>query len=68
MLKKLGIWLLFALFLLPAPGCMTNKPYLWSWPHHKRRLNKMLEDWHALHMDLDRILFDMDERPLEDVD
>ncbi len=69
MLKRLCVLLFLGLFLLPlAPGCMTNRPYIWSWPHNKRRILTVFEDFHELHMDIDRIIFDMDERPLEDVD
>jgi hypothetical protein len=53
--------------LLPA-GCMTKRPYLWSWPHNKRKILTVLDDFHRVHMDIDRIVFDMDERPLEDID
>jgi hypothetical protein len=47
---------------------MTNRPVIWSWPHHKRRVLSVLDDLHHFHMDVDRVIFDMPERPLEDVD
>ena len=69
MRRRFGFLLLLGIFLLPmAAGCMTNRPYIWSWPHNKRRILTVFEDLHQLHMDIDRIVFDMDERPLEDVD
>ena len=67
MLKRCLVLLCLASFLLPV-GCMTNRPVMWSWPHHKRRILTVLDDLHQFHMDFDRIVFDMDERPLEDVD
>ncbi len=67
MLRRLLVLSLLALTLLPA-GCMTNRPYLWSWPHNKRKILTVLDDFHRVHMEIDRIVFDMDDRPLEDVD
>ncbi len=69
MLRRLGLLGLLGLLLLPLPvGCMTNRPVLWSWPHHKRRIMTMLEQFHQVHMDVDRIVFDMEEVPLEDTE
>ena len=53
--------------LLPVGvvGCNTTEPVMWSWPHHKRRAMTVLNGFHELHMDVDRIIFDMDERPVE---
>lgn len=67
MLKRLGLLLIVGAMFLPL-GCSTNRPYIWSWPHHKRRILTIFEDFHNLHKDIDRIFFDMDYRPLEDVD
>ncbi len=50
--------------LLPI-GCMTTEPTIYSWPHHKRRIRHMLDDFHKVHMDIDRIIFDMEEYPVE---
>jgi len=69
MLRRLGLLALLGILFLPFEvGCMTNRPVLWSWPHHKRRINTMLGQFHKVHMDIDRIFFDMEELPLEDVD
>jgi len=38
---------------------------MWSWPHHKRRIMTVLNGFHRFHMDVDRIIFDMDEYPVE---
>lgn len=67
MLKRFFLLLFLGVFMLPV-GCMTNRPVLWSWPHHKRRFITILENFHQLHVDIDRVIFDMDDRPLEDVD
>ena len=67
MFRRLGLIAIFLCLFLPV-GCMTQRPVMWSWPHHKRRIMTTLEQFHRLHMDLDRIIFDMDEVPLEDVD
>lgn len=69
MLRRLSLAVLVGAMVLPVlPGCNTNRPYIWSWPHHKRRVLTVFEDLHELHMDIDRIIFDMDERPIEDID
>jgi len=44
---------------------MTTEPTIYSWPHHKRRIRHMLDDFHKVHMDIDRIIFDMEEYPVE---
>ena len=69
MLSRLVLLMLLSVFILPlAAGCMSNRPFIWSWPHHKRRILTVMEDFHELHMDVDRIFFDMDDRPIEDID
>ena len=51
--------------MLAPMGCRTTDPVIWSWPHHKRRLRTLLEDLHEMHMDFDRIFFDMEPYPIE---
>ena len=52
--------------LLPVGiGCNTTEPVIWSWPHNKRRIMKVMDGFHKLHMDVNRIIFDMDEYPIE---
>ncbi len=64
MLRK--VLLAIGLLAMLAPvGCMTTDPVIWSWPHHKRRINKFLSDLHEFHVDIDRIVFDMEEYPKE---
>jgi hypothetical protein len=67
MFRRLGLIALLVSLFLPV-GCMTNRPVIWSWPHNKRRIMTMLDQFHQVHMDADRILFDMEELPLEDVE
>ena len=66
MLKK---WLivagLVAMFLPFGAGCNTTEPVIWSWPHNKRRVQTIVDGFHKLHMDIDRIFFNMDEHPIE---
>jgi hypothetical protein len=65
MLRRLGLLAILGLLFLPA-GCMTNRPVLWSWPHNKRKIMTVLDQFHKVHMDFDRIVFDMEELPVED--
>ena len=46
-------------------GCSTRDPVIWSWPHNKRHVNRVLEGFHQMHMDIDRIIFDMPTYPKE---
>lgn len=46
-------------------SCNTTEPVIWSWPHNKRRAMTVLNGFHRLHMDIDRIIFDMEEHPIE---
>ncbi len=64
MLKKLILCVGLIALMFPV-GCMTTEPTVFSWPHHKRRIRKMLDDFHKVHLDLDRIVFDMEEYPVE---
>lgn len=81
----LGVGVVAILFPL---GCSSPRPYPWSWPHNKRRIETVasgferaaidfnhlvLQDINELPdnalkaaLDFDRIVFDMDERVLED--
>ncbi len=66
MLRRLLLAVGVVSLLLPfASGCSTRDPVIWSWPHHKRRIMKVLDGFHRFHMDFDRIVFDMEEYPLE---
>jgi len=70
MLRRLGLLgLLLTLFLpVAVTGCGTTRPVIWSWPHNKRRILTVVEQFHEFHMDFDRIIFDMEEVPLEDTE
>ena len=64
-LKIAGIAALVLPWFVVPCGCNTTEPVIWSWPHHKRRLRVMVDDLHQVHMDFDRIIFDMEEYPIE---
>jgi hypothetical protein len=66
MLRRFLLLLGMAAILLPVGvSCNTREPTIYSWPHHKRRIMTVVNGFHRLHMDLDRIIFDMEEYPLE---
>ena len=46
------------LALLAPTGCNTTEPVMWSWPHNKPHLRALLDSFHDMHMDVDRIIFD----------
>lgn len=64
MLKRLLAVISLAALFAPV-GCSTTEPVIWSWPHNKRRLRAIMEDFHELHMDIDRVIFDMEPYPVE---
>ena len=59
----LSSWVVLVLAL--GAGCATREPVLWSYPHWKRKGVTVLDGFHELHMDFDRIILDMEEYPLE---
>ena len=64
--RRLLLSLGAVLLLLPlGAGCETNEPVIWSLPHNKRHGLTILNGFHRLHMDIDRIIFDMEEYPVE---
>ena len=66
MLRKLLLVLGIIGTLVPfGVGCSSTEPVLWSWPHYKRHITTTLRGFHRLHMDVDRIIFDMEEYPAE---
>ena len=66
MLRRLIVIVGIVALLAPlAVSCNTREPVLWSWPHNKRKLMSIVDGLHELHMDFDRIVFDMEEYPIE---
>jgi hypothetical protein len=66
MLRRILLSLGVVALLLPvSTACSTREPVMWSWPHHKRRIMTVLNGFHRFHMDVDRIVFDMEEMPIE---
>ncbi len=66
MLRRLLLSLGVLACLVPfGVSCNTTEPVIWSWPHNKRRIMTTLDGFHRLHMDFDRIIFDMEEYPIE---
>jgi hypothetical protein len=60
-------WVVMACLLsLFAPvGCSTTEPTFYSWPHNKRRFRRIADGLHDMHMDIDRVIFDMETYPVE---
>lgn len=66
MLRRLLLIVGTIAILLPlGGGCNTREPVMWSWPHHKRRFQTIMDGFHEFHMDVDRVFFDMEPYPLE---
>ena len=66
MLRRLLIVIGLVAMMAPiGAGCNTREPVLWSWPHNKRKVLTIIDGFHELHMDFDRIFFDMEEYPVE---
>jgi len=60
-----GVILVGLLALFAPTGCSTTENTFYSWPHHKRRFRKIFDDFHKMHEDVDRIIFDMEPYPVE---
>jgi len=64
MLRRLLIIAGLVAMFLPC-ACSTREPVIWSWPLNKRRVMTTLDGFHEMHMDFNRIFFDMEEYPIE---
>ncbi len=48
-------------------GCAkTEKSTIFSWGYWKRHIHKMSDDMHQFRVDIDRTIFDLDDRPIEE--
>ena len=51
---------------LATTGCQTETSTIWSGAYWKRHFVKIMDDLHDFRVDIDRIVFDLDDRPIED--
>ena len=53
-------------FCAASAGCSSPRSTIFSGAYFKRVAMKVLDDFHQFRVDADRILLDLDDRPLED--
>ena len=47
-------------------GCKTESSTVFSGSYWKRHVVKILDDFHEFRVDFDRVVWDLEERPIED--
>lgn len=60
MVKKIFIAIAALLFVGSLAGCLTT-----NWVHNRRHFKKIRQELHELHVEIDRVFFDLDEAPGE---
>ncbi len=64
-MRRLSLVLLLAGVCLVSAGCATETSTIFSAGYWKRHFKKFGEDLHQFRVDIDRIFFDLDDRPIE---
>lgn len=65
-MRRLLLIACLAALTLPALGCQAPRSTIFSGAYWKRHWFKVLDDLHATRVDIDRIVFDLDDRPIEE--
>ncbi|MEE8142186.1 MAG: hypothetical protein V3T77_03730 [Planctomycetota bacterium] len=65
-MRKL-VWIVCLSLLIGSIGCAhTERSRIWSAGYWVRVGSKVMDDLHQFRVDFDRIIFDLDDRPIED--
>ena len=60
------LWILcLSLCVGSAFGCATERSTIFSYNYWKRHAAKIADDLHQFRVDIDRTIFDLEERPIE---
>ncbi len=65
-LRKLVLIVCLSALVLPAVGCQSPRSSVFAGGYWKRHWYNLLDGLHATRVDIDRIIFDLDDRPIED--
>ena len=60
------LWILCLGLCIGAIGCATERSTIFSASYIKRHWQKLTDDFHAFRVDVDRTIFDLEDRPIED--
>ena len=60
------LWILGLGLCLGSFGCATEKSTIFSSGYWKRHFAKIGEDLHEFRVDIDRTIFDLEDRPIEE--
>ncbi|MCA8960818.1 MAG: hypothetical protein KDC38_09905 [Planctomycetes bacterium] len=66
MRKLLAFVCMFAMFGAMAGCATTERSTIFSLGYWKRHFKKFGDDLHQFRLDVDRTIFDLDDRPIED--
>lgn len=65
--RRFAVILFVAILLVATSGCASGqKSTVASTSYWKRVFGQMGDDMHAFRVDIDRIVFDLDDRPIEE--
>lgn len=60
------LWILGLALCLGSFGCATEKSTIFSAGYWKRHAEKIGNDLHEFRVDIDRTIFDLEDRPIEE--
>ena len=63
-MKKV-LWILCLGFAFGTVGCATDRDTIFSFDYVKRHVKKMDDSFYEFRKDIDRTIFDLDDRPLD---
>ena len=66
-MRKILLAMCLSAFCLGIVGCQTETSTIWSSAYWKRHAVNILQGFHEFRVDVDRIIFDLDDRPIEDL-
>ncbi len=59
-MKKQAVYAFAVALVLSVSGCFSL-----SWAHNRRHIRKIIDEFVALHQDIDKVIFGLDRNPAE---
>lgn len=59
-MKKQAVYAFAVALVLSISGCFSL-----SWAHNRRHIRKIIDEFVALHQDIDKVIFGLDRNPAE---
>ena len=60
------LWILPLALCLGLCGCIPERSTIFSASYWKRHAYKLVDDMHQFRVDIDRTIFDLEDRPIEE--